>query len=479
MAIIFDEKDRTFSLHTENSSYQMMIDRHDFLIHLYYGPGINGSAEYLIQYTDRGFSGNPSCAANDRTYSMDVLPQEMPVWGNGDFRSPSLIIEKADGTRDAEFRYSSHKIKKGKYTLPGLPAVYGDIAETLEIILTDELLGLELILMYGVIPGIDVICRAAQIINHSDETLYIDKIHSATVDMINGDHDLITFCGRHMMERRPLRSRITNVSQRICSRRGTSSHQYNPFMIIADPETTDAYGNCFSLGLVYSGGFLAEAEKDQFGMTRIQMGLSDEDLHYPVKPEAVFTAPEVIMAFSREGLDGLSKRFHECINEHIIRGYYKHRRRPVLVNSWEAEYFAISRTKLLKLAEEAGELGIEMLVIDDGWFLGRNDDNSSLGDWTADPDKLGGTLEELVRDIKNAGLKCGIWMEPEMVSEDSSLFREHPDWALITPGRTPVRCRNQLVLDLSRKVIRDYIYGNLKPVFCTFSKCFVQRNFLE
>ena len=466
MAVSFDEKEQLFILNTKNTTYQFKTDCHGFLLHLYYGKRIQGSAEFLLQYIDRGFSGNPSCAVNDRNYSMDVLPLEMPVWGSGDFRSPSLIIEKKDGTRGAEFKYSSHRIYSGKYSLLNLPAVYAreDEAQTLEVILTDELLGLKMKLLYGVLPDIDVITRAVMITNESDETVYIDKLHSASLDIIYGEHDLITFCGRHMKERGVLRQEINTTSFRVLSRRGTSSHQYNPLVIIADKDTSDTSGTCIAMEYVYSGGFLAEAEKDQFGTTRLQMGLCEEELHYPLGSKKTFTAPEVIMACSTSGLDSLSHSLHSCINDHIIRGRYKNAPRPVLVNSWEANYFDIDRKKLLDLAAQSVELGIEMLVIDDGWFGRRNDDNSSLGDWYADERKLGGSLEDIVRDITAMGLKCGIWMEPEMVSEDSDLFRAHPDWALATPGRSPVRGRNQLVLDMSRKEVRDHIYAQICSV---------------
>lgn len=466
MTICFDDKTRSFSIHTLNSTYQLKVDQYGFLIHLYYGPRMMGNADYLIKYLDRGFSGNPYCVGKDRTYSLDALPQELSVWGCGDYRSPSVVLEEKDGTRGADFRYAAHTISRGKYSLPGLPAVYmdegsEDKAETLEIIMEDEVRSLEMRVLYGVLPEIDVITRAVQITNKSGTEIYIDKMMPATIDFIYGDYDLITFHGGHTMERQVTRTEITHVAQQIGSRRGASSHQYNPMMIVTDRDATDTRGNCYALQFVYSGGFQAEAEKDQFGMTRVQMGMQEEGLHYPLLGGDTFTSPEVILSFSKEGTDKLSHNLHDCIRYHICRGEYKLKNRPVLVNSWEAMYMDITREDLLKLAKDAADVGIEMLVMDDGWFGDRNDDYRALGDWYVNEKKLGGSLSELIEGVNALGLKFGIWVEPEMVSEDSDLYRAHPEWALKVPGRNPVRARHQLLLDFSRRDVTDYIYEQL------------------
>lgn len=469
MPISIDVQDKVFSIHTLNSTYQFKVDSYGHLLHLYYGAPITGSAEYLLQYFDRGFSGNPSCIENDRTYSLDVLPMEIPAWGNSDYRSPSVVIESKDGIRGADFKYQSYTQAKGKYSLPGLPAVYAEEAadsdvETLEIVLVDELFSLEMKLLYGVIPELDIITRAVQITNKAGEEVYIDKLMPASLDFIYGNYDLITFHGRHTMERQLTRTEITHVSQSIGSRRGASSHQYNPMLIIADRTTTDVVGGCYAMEFVYSGGFQAEAEMDQFGLTRVQMGLQEEGFHYPLYEGEAFTSPEVILTYSNQGLDKLSHNLHDCIRKHLFRGSYKNRRRPVIINSWEAAYMNINREVLLDLAKEAAAIGIDMLVMDDGWFGDRNDDYRALGDWNANEEKLGCTLGELVQSVNELGIKFGIWMEPEMVSENSHLYEAHPDWTLKIPGRGPVRARDQLVLDFSRSDVRNYIYNQICKV---------------
>lgn len=466
MGIRYDETKQTFSIDTMNSTYQFQVNPHGFLLHLYYGRKVRGNAGYLIKYLDRGFSGNPACMINDRTFSMDVLPQELPVWGSGDFRSPAFVVEKEDGTRSVDLKYVTYQIRKGKYSLRGLPAVYvceeeSKDAETLEIVLEDKVLSLEVRLLYGVLPDLDIITRAMLVKNCGESKIYLDKVMPATLDYYTGDYDLITFHGRHTMERMMQRVPIGHYSQQIGSRRGASSHQFNPMLIVAKPETTDVYGDCYAMEFVYSGGFQAEALKDQFGTTRVQIGLQEEGFYYPVAAGETFTSPEVILSFSKDGFDSLSHNLHDVIRHHICRGPYKNQPRPVLVNSWEGSLWNINRDSLMTLAREAKEIGLDMLVVDDGWFGDRDDDNSSLGDWYANEKKLGGSLAQLAEDVNKIGLKFGIWIEPEMISEKSLLYEKHPDWALRIPGRTPIRGRNQLVLDFSRKDVRDYIYRQI------------------
>ena len=466
MGIHFDQDRKRFTIDTQHSTYQFMVDGYGYLLHLYYGGRINGSAEYLLQYRDRGFSGSPCDVGNDRTYSMDVLPREMPVWGNGDFRSPSLVVETEDGARGAVFMYVSHEIRDGKYSLPGLPAVYADDAregevQTLEILLKDPVLDLEMRMLYGVLPELDVITRAITLTNAGSGKVYLEKALSASIDFITGDYDLITFHGRHMMERNVLRTHIDEIGQIIGSRRGTSSHQYNPFLIVAEQNAGERTGGCYAMELVYSGGFQAEAERDQFGTTRVQMGIQEAGFHYPVAPGETFVTPEVALAYSGEGTDGLSGKLHDLIRDHICRDPYKGQPKPVVVNSWEGAYMDIDHDYLVQLAKDARDLGIDMLVVDDGWFGERNDDNSSLGDWVANEGKLGCSLSQLIEDVNAEGVRFGIWMEPEMVSENSDLYRAHPDWALKLPGRAPVRGRNQLVLDLARRQVRKHVFESI------------------
>lgn len=463
MAIVYQKEKRIFALQTKQSTYQMKVDDFGFLLHLYYGGRIAGNMDYLLTYYDRGFSGNPYDVGNDRTYSMDVLPQEYPTMGIGDYRNSALIIRNHDKSECCDLRYVGYNIRKGKYELPGLPAVHTKLqeAETLEIILEDCVSKVQVQLLYGVLEEEDIITRSAKIINGGKDGIVVEKAASACLDFVNGSYDLISFYGRHAMERNFQRTNIAHGSHVIGSRRGASSHQYNPAVIVADKDTTEDSGSCYGMVFVYSGNFMCEAEKDQYEQTRVIMGLQSDLFHYPVMPGETFVVPETILCYSNKGFGDLSVRYHRCIRKHICRGQYSDRSRPILVNSWEAAYFDFNGETILQLAKDAAELGIDMVVMDDGWFGRRNDDNSGLGDWQVNEQKLGCTLGELIQKINDAGVKFGIWIEPEMVSEDSELYREHPDWAMQIPGRKSIRARNQLVLDFSRKEVRDHIFDQI------------------
>ncbi len=466
MGIIYCEKDRTFTLQTKNTTYQMQVDRYGFLLHLYYGKKTDGCMDYLLTYYDRGFSGNPYDAGEDRTYSMDTLPQEFPCYGNGDFRSTAFAVENADGSMSCDLRYKSHKILDGKYNLAGLPAVYAseEEAQTLEILMEDPVTGVKVVLLYGVLPAQDIITRSVSVKNESSGKIYLNKIESASLDFLYGNYELLTFYGRHAMERNVQRVPVVHGTQKIGSVRGTSSHQYNPMMILAEKETTEDKGNCYAMSFVYSGCFQGEVLKDQLNQTRMMLGLQEEAFRYPLETGEMFQAPEVILSYSSEGMNRLSQNLHHCIRQHICRGKYKEEIRPILINSWEAAYFDFTGDTIYELAKAAKEVNIDMLVMDDGWFGKRDDDNSGLGDWFVNEKKLGGTLGNLIKRINDLGVKFGIWIEPEMVSEDSDLYRKHPDWALTVPGRNPVRSRNQLVLDFSRKEVVDEIYDQICKV---------------
>lgn len=466
MAIQYQQEKQLFSLNTRHTTYQMKVDSKGFLLHLYYGGRISGNMGYLLTYYDRGFSGNPAAAGNDRTYSLDALPQEYPQAGTGDYRSSALVIRNADGSEYCDLRYVSHEIKKGKYGLKGLPAVYAPEAEaeSLEILLEDPVSRVQVRLLYGVLEDEDIITRSVEISNSGDDPVCVEKAASACLDFVGGEYDLVSFCGRHAMERNFQRTRIAHGCQVIGSRRGTSSHQYNPAVIIADKNATEDTGSCYGMVFVYSGNFMCEAERDQYGQTRAIMGLHSDLFHYPLERGEKLVIPETILCYSAQGFGGLSRRYHRCIRTHLCRGKYSRQPRPVLINSWEAAYFDFNGETIYRLAKEAAELGIDMVVMDDGWFGKRDNDDSGLGDWQVNEEKLGCTLGELIRKVNAAGVKFGIWIEPEMVSEDSDIYRSHPDWAIRIPGREPVRARNQLVLDFSRQEVRDHIFDQICSV---------------
>ena len=466
MAVQVQENGRLFTISTKNTTYQMKADRYGVLLHLYYGRRCEGSMEYLLTYADRGYAANINDAGSDRTYSLDVLPQEFPCDGTGDMRSPALSLEYGNRIRGCDMRFAGYTVREGKYGLKGLPAVYAEEGEsqTLEIVLRDTAGLAEVTLLYGVLPELDIITRSVLVRNISENEIRIEKIMSANLDFVGGRYDLITFYGRHCMERNFQRTPVAHMEQCIGSRRGTSSHQFNPMMILVGKDTTETAGSCYSMQFVYSGGFSGSAGMDQYDQTRMQMGLMTEKFSYPLMPGEVFTAPEVIMSYSAQGLGTLSNNLQECIRKHVCRGKWRDKVRPVLLNSWEAYYMDFDGADILALAEQAAELGMDMLVLDDGWFGKRDDDTSGLGDWYVNEEKLGGKMKELIYWVHRRGLKFGLWIEPEMINEDSDLYREHPDWAMAIPGRKPVRGRSQLVLDFSRKEVVDHVFESICKV---------------
>ena len=401
MAIYYDQENRIFTLHTKHTTYQMKVDKYGFLLHLYYGGKIQGNADYLLTFRDRGFSGNPHDAGPDRTYSLDALPQEYPCMGTGDYRNTALVIRNEDGSECCDLRYVSHEIRAGKYGLKGLPAVYAgeQEAQTLEILLQDSVSGAQVQLLYGVLEGEDIITRSTVIRNGGEAGFTVEKAASACLDFLYGEYDLISFYGRHAMERNLQRTGIAHATQAVGSRRGASSHQYNPAVILADREIAEDHGSCYGMIFVYSGNFLCEAEKDQYDQTRVIMGLHSDLFHYPLEPGETLVVPETILGYTEKGFGALSRCFHRCIREHICRGKYKDRTRPVLLNSWEASYFDFNGEGICRLAEASARLGIDMVVMDDGWFGKRDDDNSGLGDWYVNEEKLGCTLGEMIERI--------------------------------------------------------------------------------
>lgn len=466
MAIKYNQESGVFQLDTKSTSYQFQADEYGVLLHLYYGKKVEGDMTYLIQKYDTGFSGNPYDTDRDRTYSLDTLPQEFPSFGVGDFRTDCVEIKQADGSRAADFRYVSHRVEAGAMKLAGMPSLYdnGGEAETLLIRLADRACGVELQLSYTVFEEKDVIARSAKVINATATPIVLERMLSACLELPYGDWELMHFYGRHAMERLAERTPLVHGTVSLGSKRGTSSHHQNPSVILCSPETTEDFGPCYGMALVYSSNFLAEAELDQHNQVRAVMGIHPEHFSFVLDPEGEFEAPQVILTYSDQGFGTLSHVYHRILRHNMCRGKYQFQRRPVLINNWEATYFDCSREKVIPIAREAAKLGVEMLVLDDGWFGIRNDDYSGLGDWFVNEAKMGGSLSGLVKEINDLGLKFGIWVEPEMISEDSDLYRSHPDWALTIPGRKPCRGRSQLVLDLSRQDVRDYIFDRLHAV---------------
>ena len=463
MAIIYNPNKKIFTLHTAHTTYQMQVDPLGYLLHLYYGEKTNSSMDYVLTYADRGFSGNPYAAGMDRTYSLDALPQEYPSLGTGDYRNIALNIKNEKGVESADLLFKSYEIRSGKYQLQGLPAVWADEneAQTLEIVLADENAQVEVHLLYGVLEETDVITRSVRIKNTGTGQITIEKAAAACLDFVQGEFDVLRFYGKHAMERNLERTPLGHGTIAFGSRRGTSSHQYNPAVILAEKGTTETAGSCYGMLFVYSGNFSCEAEKDQFNQTRLLLGLNEELFSYPLAAGETFTVPEVILSYSADGLSALSQQYHNCIRNHVCRSKYVHMQRPVLINSWEAAYFDFTGDTIVDLAKEAASLGIDMVVMDDGWFGKRNDDNSSLGDWQVNEKKLGGSLADLITRVHEQGVKFGIWIEPEMANTTSELYEKHPDWVLKASERDVVLGRGgtQVVLDLANPAVQDFVFG--------------------
>ena len=471
MSIQIERKEKTIflNLNTEKSSYQMMVDEYGVLLHLYYGQKLaeNDAQEDLLFFTDMGFSGNPECAGADRTYSLDTLPLEVSGFGVGDFRDSMVTILHQDGSRAADFRFLDFEIKEGSYLVEGMPALYDtqkSKAQTLQIRMKEIATDIVLTLYYSVFEKENVITRAAKIVNQGTKKIELERCLSMSVDMMYAEYDMIYFAGRHCMERVPERVPVKRGKVEIGSTRGTSSHHYNPAVILCEKNATEEYGNCYGFCLAYSGSFVAAAQRDQKGQTRVQMGIQSQGFSYQLQSGEEFMTPQVIMSFSAQGFTTLSHQYHDILRENMCRGTYKYEKRPVLINNWEATYMDFDEKKLLEIAKTSSELGLEMLVLDDGWFGKRNDDNCALGDWFVNEGKIGGSLKKLGEKIDSMNMKFGLWFEPEMISEDSDLYRAHSDWALTIPGRAPNRARNQLVLDMSREDVRNYLFEKMENV---------------
>ena len=458
MSIQVNERTGVFSLTTAHTLYQMKADSSGVLLHLYYGQKTDEDMSYLVRTADRGFSGNPYEMRNERTYSLDQLPQEYSGSGVGDYRLSAVQVTGANGSRSVDLRFAGVRTEKGRKALPGMPYVReSDETETLIVTLQDKVIGLEAELLYHVFPSQDVIVRSVRLLNRSGQEMVIRKAASACLDFPFGEYDVLHFHGRHCMERIPERMPLPRGVVSFGSRRGMSSHHSNPFVILCERHATEKSGECYGAMMVYSGNHLEEMEVDQVGGVRLVSGIHPDGFAWTLAPGEAFETPEVILSFSTQGLNGLSRQYHDILRQQVIAARWR-QPRPVLINSWEAAYFDFDAEKILNFARAAREMGMEMLVLDDGWFGKRDDDSSGLGDWVVNERKLGCSMRELSDRVHEMGMKFGLWFEPEMISEDSDLYRAHPDWALTDPDRKPVMSRNQMVLDMSREDVVDYIY---------------------
>ncbi len=454
-----------FHLRNKFFSYVLEISRGKHLLHRYWGKSLREFRDSApLQKIDRGFSGQLKDFENERTYSLDVLPQEYPVRGHTDFRIPAYSVELENGTNISELNYSSYKIFDGKPILKGLPASFGE-CQTLEIELVDAAKNFTVFLNYTIFEDVPILARSAKFLNTGGKKIKIQSAASAAIDFSDNDFEIINLYGGHAAERTIQRQKISRGIFEISSARGASSHQHSPFIALARPDATEFFGEVYAASLIYSGSFSAKVEAEQFGTTRLVVGLNPEVFSWTLEPQEEFQTPEVILNYSSSGLNGMSQAFHKFYREHLIRGKFKNQIRPILINNWEATYFDFNEEKIISLADCAKDLGLELLVLDDGWFGKRNDDNSSLGDWFVNTEKLPRGLKGLADEVHKRELKFGIWVEPEMTNFDSELYRAHPDWILHVPDYQPSCGRHQLVLDLSRADVREYILDAMRKIF--------------
>ena len=465
MGIYYNQEERVFRLDTPGSTYLIsIVDEEGFLCHTYYGRRIpDDNMGYLLRLPAGGVDFRNNGRQADL---MGCLPVEYPGHGLGDFRESCLQAETPEGYRSCGLTYLSHKIYSGKPALPGLPATYGGEGDcaTLELRCHDRYLDLEVSLLYTAFEKLDVICRSARIENRGGKPVTLTAALSACLDMDNKDFDLITLHGSWAYERMVSRRPVAWGRQGAGSLQGISSAEEHPFLALAEHTATQDQGQVYAMHLVYSGNFLAQVEMSQQEQLRAVIGIHPRDFAWRLAPGESFQTPEAVLAYSCTGLDGMTHALHDLYRSHLTRGPWKDKPRPSLVNNWEATYFKFDTEKLLDIARTAAGRGIEMLVLDDGWFGCRDTDTNSLGDWVVNEKKLPGGLKYLADEVNKLGMKFGLWVEPEMVCPDSNLFRAHPDYALQIPGRPPMLSRTQLVLDLSRKEVRDCIYDQLRKV---------------
>ena len=486
MGIMFNEKTGEFHLYNGSISYIMKILRNGQMGQLYFGKQVakREDYEYLVENRYRPVSAY--VFDDEYSFSLEHLKQEYPSYGTTDFRMPALEIVQENGSKITDFKYVSHKIYKGKPGLKGLPATYvesEDEADTLELTLRDELLRVDMTLLYTIFGHENAIARSARFENRGGETYQITRAMSLCLDLPDDEYEWIQFSGAWGRERHVKTRMLQQGIQSVGSARGASGHFHNPFVMLKRPTADEFQGEVMGFSLIYSGNFLAQAEVDTFKVTRMMMGINPFGFSWCLKPGEEFQTPEAVMVYSAEGMNAMSQVFHRLYRTRLARGYWRDRERPVLLNNWEATYFDFTEEKLLKIARNAKEDGVELFVLDDGWFSTRCTETSGLGDWWANTDRLPDGIKGLSEKIEALGLKFGLWFELEMANKDSELYRNHPDWIIHTPGRHESHGRRQYVLDFSRKEVVDYIYDMVAKILSeskiSYIKWDMNRNITE
>ncbi len=480
--ITYNQRDHTFYLETKDTTYLMQVNKFQHLEHIYYGAKIDevkNIEDIKLKYEFETGS-STSYSKDTKGYMLDRVLLELSTFGKGDYREPTIHLELPNGSRTIDLTYDSHKIIHNLH-FKGLPQVQKE--ETLNITLLDNPNKIEVNLYYTVNFSSNVIVRNVSITNHNEGKIVLDKALSMNIDMLNKDYILSKLDGAWIRERHITDTLLTNGTVHFDSKKGTSSSDHNPFFILKQKHVNEEYGNCFGFGLIYSGNFEVNIEVSPHNFLRSNIGINSFDFRYPLSKDETFVTPEVIMTFSSTGLSTLSNNFHQLINSKIINENFQNKERPILVNNWETTYFDFNQKKLLAIAKKAQKLGIELFCLDDGWFASRNDDYSSLGDWHYNKKKLPRGVKGIADKINKLGLQFGLWVEPEMVNEDSDLYREHPEWAISVPNQDPSLGRNQLILDLTNKDVVTYLKDTLSYLFSSANISYVKwdnnRNFSD
>ena len=464
MSIQVNASNRLFHLQTKHTSYVFHVIEDGSLGQLYYGPKIPFKDDYANLNTREEHDCTNTRTDEDVEFQAELLKQEYAGLGKGDYRYPAFQITYPNGSRTSEFQYRDYELKDGKARLTGLPSTFADDSndsQTLTVKLADG--DLELQLHYTVFADEDVIVRSTTFVNHG-KTVFLNRALSAQLDLPDANYDFIQFAGSWSRERHLHRSHLRPGTQSISSLRTASSHQENPFFMLARPHTDNNQGAVFGFNFVYSGNFLDSVEVDQFDTTRVLIGINPDEFGWKLNSGDSFQTPEVIFSYTDNGFNALSQQLGAFYAQHLINPHFAHQERPILINNWEATFMDFTEDKLMPIVERAKELGIEMFVLDDGWFGHRDDDRSSLGDWFVDEKKFNHGIAGFAKRVHNLDMKFGLWFEPEMISIDSKLYQTHPEWMIKTPGRGQTPGRHQFVLDMSRQEVVDYLFGLMSHI---------------
>jgi alpha-galactosidase len=488
--ILIHSNQREFHLQTKGSSYLVRVSPTGHLLQLHYGRRLADRPDFasLLQSWPTAWGSSTIYSPTTPHVNLDAVPLDWSGHGKGDYREPPSMFTfdgapGVAGTTTHDPRYVSHRVLAQKPALDSLPHTFGADIATLEITLADELVGLQIVLSYSVFEAIDVIARSVRVTNTGAADLTIDALASVQLDFADQNFDLVTLDGKWIAERTPHRRRVVSGLQGVDSKKGVSSANHNPFVALVRPETTETIGDAYGVALVYSGNHRSVVEVSPHSLTRVLVGINPHDFAWNLAPGASFQSPEAVLTYSSGGLGGMSRNFHALVRAHLVQPRWQGVERPVLINNWEATYFDFTESKLVDLAKAAAKLGIELFVLDDGWFGKRDNDTTSLGDWVEHKKKLPKGLEGLSEKIRKTGLDFGLWVEPEMVSVDSDLYRAHPEWALQLPGRDPSFGRFQLLLDLGNPEVQNYLFDILSGVFARAKVSYVKwdhnRNFSD